>query len=191
MNIPAFSVSWEKPTDPPSPTLHAPQPANLNDTSLKDVWLGKWPLCKSARYLTDRGFGCVKRREYTSNSSGKSGEEKICGGYTQTCERQYLPCCPVCKKVYEEILIRGIGSINSSIAVLKLCDGTEIRDLTAVNIHDECPSRFRKAATCMRCAATMAPPGSHAASCAARGIALKTTFGYSGNATYPGVKPSA
>ena len=89
--------------------------------SLRIRWIAEGPEYEEDEGLVDSGFGYIKRREYTGNSSRLSGEEMVRRGYTD---------------LQSAILIRGIGSVNSNNAALILCDGVEVRSLNSINIRD-------------------------------------------------------
>lgn len=85
--------------------------------------------------LIDSGFGYVKRREYTSSSSRLSGEEMVRRGYTDL-QSAILGLMPGVRMLNGELIVRGIGSINSGNGALILCDGVEVHNLNSINIRD-------------------------------------------------------
>ena len=85
--------------------------------------------------LMNYGFGYVKRRESTDFSSGISGDKLRSLG-TSSLLRALLICCPSLRYVNGELCLRTQNSINSSSAVLILCDGIEISNLDFINIYD-------------------------------------------------------
>ncbi len=103
--------------------------------SLKIVWISGKPVYSEDETLVDNGFGYVKRREYTSSSSGISGEEMIRRGYTDL-QAAILGMIPSVQLLNGQMIIRGIGSINSGNAALVLCDGMEVKSLSNINIRD-------------------------------------------------------
>lgn len=103
--------------------------------SLKVVWLDDRPSFDEDEQLVDFGFGYVKRREYTSSSTGLTGSEMVRKGFTDL-QSAILALVPGVQMINGEIVIRGISSINSSSAALVICDGTELRDLNSINIYD-------------------------------------------------------
>ena len=85
--------------------------------------------------LMNYGFGYVKRRESTDFSSGISGDKLRSLG-TSSLLRALLICCPSLRYVNGELCLRTQNSINSSSAVLILCDGIEISNIDFINIYD-------------------------------------------------------
>ena len=104
--------------------------------SLKVVWIeDRLPESFEEASLVDDGFGYVKRREYTSSSSGVTGEMMVRRGYSDL-QTAILAMFPSIQLINGEMVIRGPGSINLSNAALIVCDGTPVSNLRSINIHD-------------------------------------------------------
>lgn len=103
--------------------------------SLRIRWIAEGPEYEEDEGLVDSGFGYIKRREYTGNSSRLSGEEMVRRGYTDL-QSAILGLIPSVQLHGGQIIIRGIGSVNSNNAALILCDGVEVRSLNSINIRD-------------------------------------------------------
>lgn len=103
--------------------------------SLRIRWIAEAPEYEEDEGLVDSGFGYIKRREYTGNSSRLSGEEMVRRGYTDL-QSAILGLIPSVQLHNGQIIIRGIGSVNSNNAALILCDGVEVRSLNSINIRD-------------------------------------------------------
>lgn len=84
--------------------------------------------------LMNYGYGYVKRRESTDFSSGISGERLRSMG-TSSLADAIVKCYPGLRYINGELCLRTQNSINSSSAVLVLCDGIET-NLDYINIHD-------------------------------------------------------
>lgn len=85
--------------------------------------------------LMNYGFGYVKRRESTDFSSGISGDRLRSMG-TSSLLQALLNCCPSLRYINGELCLRTQNSINSSSAVLILCDGVEVSNLDLISIYD-------------------------------------------------------
>lgn len=103
--------------------------------SLRIKWLEVGPESDEDEALIDSGFGYVKRREYASSSSRLSGEEMVRRGYTDL-QSAILGLMPGVRMLNGELIVRGIGSINSGNGALILCDGVEVQNLNSINIRD-------------------------------------------------------
>ena len=84
--------------------------------------------------LMNYGFGYVKRRESTDFSSGISGDRLRSMG-TSNLGDAIVKCYPGLRYINGELCLRTQNSINSSSAVLVLCDGIET-NLGYINIYD-------------------------------------------------------
>jgi hypothetical protein len=84
--------------------------------------------------LMNYGFGYVKRRESTDFSSGISGDRLRSMG-TSNLGDAIVKCYPGLRYINGELCLRTQNSINSSSAVLVLCDGIET-NLDYINIYD-------------------------------------------------------
>lgn len=88
--------------------------------------------------LIDTGFGYVKKREYTNSSGSISGEFLRRMG-AQDLEAAILGRVAGVTKVNGAIVIRNVGSpntTNASQAALILVDGSEVPNLSMVNVQD-------------------------------------------------------
>ncbi len=84
--------------------------------------------------LMNYGFGYIKRRESIDYSSGISGERLRATG-TSDLRKAIMMCYPGLKYINGELCLMTQNSINSSSAVLILCDGVE-SNLDYINIQD-------------------------------------------------------
>ena len=84
--------------------------------------------------LMNYGFGYVKRRESLDYSSGISGDRLRASG-TNDLRKAIMMCYPGLKYINGELCLLTQNSINSSSAVLILCDGVEC-NLDYINIYD-------------------------------------------------------
>lgn len=84
--------------------------------------------------LMNYGFGYVKRRESLDYSLGISGDRLRASG-TNDLRKAIMMCYPGLKYINGELCLLTQNSINSSSAVLILCDGVEC-NLDYINIHD-------------------------------------------------------
>ena len=84
--------------------------------------------------LANLGYTYVKRRESTEFTSGISGERLRATGCYNLMDA-IMMCYPSLKRINGELCLRMPTSINSSSAVLVLCDGAEMRP-DAININD-------------------------------------------------------
>lgn len=103
--------------------------------SLRIVWMEERFNAEEDPQLVDDGFDYIKRREYTSSSSGITGETMIRRGFTDL-QTAILTLIPSVQLIHGELVIRGTGSINSPNAALIVCDGVPINNLSAINLHD-------------------------------------------------------
>ena len=105
--------------------------------SIDIVWAeeGDTYTAEESEELMNYGFGYVKRRESTDFSSGISGDKLRSLG-TSSLLRALLICCPSLRYVNGELCLRTQNSINSSSAVLILCDGVEVSNIDFINIYD-------------------------------------------------------
>ncbi|WP_418983737.1 TonB-dependent receptor plug domain-containing protein [Alistipes sp.] len=103
--------------------------------SLKVVWEGPSPACEEDQELVDCGIGYVKRREYTSSSTGITGKMMLERGYTDL-QSAVLNLIPSLQLINGEIVIRGVKSVNSKNGALIICDGSPVNSLNAVSIYD-------------------------------------------------------
>lgn len=103
--------------------------------SLRIKWMEVGSEADEDETLVNSGFGYIKRREYTSNSSRLSGEEMVRRGYTDL-QSAILGLMPGVRMLNGELIVRGIGSINSGNGALILCDGVEVHNLNSINIRD-------------------------------------------------------
>jgi hypothetical protein len=85
--------------------------------------------------LANYGYGYVKRRESTDFSSGISGDRLRSVG-SSSLLNALLICCPSLRYINGELCLRTQNSINSSSAVLILCDGVEVSNLDFISIYD-------------------------------------------------------
>lgn len=102
--------------------------------SLRIRWAESVPVCSEDEELVDSGFGYVKRREYTSSSSGLTGEKMLARGFSDV-QSALLSLVPGLSLVDGQLVIRGSGSINSGNAALIVCDGAPIGSVNSVDIH--------------------------------------------------------
>lgn len=84
--------------------------------------------------LMNYGFGYVKRRENTDYSSGISGDRLRATGCSNLLDAIRI-CYPGLRYINGELCLITQNSINSSSAVLILCDGMET-NIDLINIHD-------------------------------------------------------
>lgn len=84
--------------------------------------------------LMNYGFGYVKRRESVDYSSGISGDRLRATGASDLL-KAIMICYPGLKYINGELCLITQNSINSSSAVLVVCDGVE-SNLDYINIHD-------------------------------------------------------
>lgn len=103
--------------------------------SMKIVWAPENPSVGEDQELVDCGFSYTKRREYTSSSSGISGEVMRQRGYNDL-QAAILAMVPSLQLINGEIVIRGPGSINSSNGALLIYDGAPINSLNNISIND-------------------------------------------------------
>lgn len=103
--------------------------------SLRIKWMEIGAESDEDKALVDSGFGYIKRREYVSSSSRLSGEEMVRRGYTDL-QSAILGLVPSVQLHNGQIIIRGVGSINSGNGALILCDGVEVHNLNSINIRD-------------------------------------------------------
>lgn len=93
---------------------------------------------KESEELVNTGFGYVKKREYTNSSGTISGEFLRRMG-TQDLESAIVGRVAGVTKVNGEIVIRNTGKVNAtnaSQAALILVDGSEVGNLSMVNVQD-------------------------------------------------------
>lgn len=103
--------------------------------SMKIVWVPENLSVGEDQGLVDCGFGYIKRREYTSSSSGISGEVMRQRGYNDL-QAAILAMVPSLQLVNGAIVIRGVGSINSANGALLIYDGSPISSLGNIPIND-------------------------------------------------------
>lgn len=84
--------------------------------------------------LVNYGFGYVKRRESTDYTSGISGDRLRATGCSNL-EDAIMMCYPGLKRIGGELCLHTQNSINSSSAVLVLCDNVEV-NLETINVND-------------------------------------------------------
>ena len=99
---------------------------------------GDKPKSSESAELIDTGFGYVKKREYTNSSGTISGEFLRRMG-TQDLEAAILGRVAGVTKVNGQIVIRNVGTVNptnASQAALILVDGSEVANLSMVNVQD-------------------------------------------------------
>ena len=84
--------------------------------------------------LVNFGFGYVKRRESTDYTSGISGDRLRATGCSNL-EDAIMMCYPGLKRIGGELCLHTQNSINSSSAVLVLCDNVEV-NLETINVND-------------------------------------------------------
>ena len=104
--------------------------------SIEVVWLeeGEVYHAKESEELMNYGFGYVKRRESTDYSSGISGDRLRATGCSNL-QDAIMMCYPGLRYINGELCLRTQNSINSSSAVLILCDGIETR-LELISVYD-------------------------------------------------------
>ena len=85
--------------------------------------------------LMNYGFGYVKRRESTDFSSGIPGDRLRAMGSSSLLQA-LLACCPSLRYINGELCLRTQNSINSSSAVLILCDGVEVSNIDMISLYD-------------------------------------------------------
>lgn len=104
--------------------------------SIEIVWDGGATTHRAteSEELMNYGYGYVKRRESTDFSSGISGDRLRAMG-TSNLGDAIVKCYPGLRYINGELCLRTQNSINSSSAVLVLCDGIET-NLDYINIHD-------------------------------------------------------
>lgn len=105
--------------------------------SIDVVWAedGDTYTAQESEELMNYGYGYVKRRESTDFSSGISGDRLRSVG-SSSLLNALLICCPSLRYINGELCLRTQNSINSSSAVLILCDGVEVSNLDFINIYD-------------------------------------------------------
>lgn len=104
--------------------------------SMKIIWTPDHrPSYSEDQDLVDSGYGYVKRREYTGESTGLTGESLRQKGFTDL-QTAILTLVPSAQLIHGEIVLRGLNSINSSSAALIICDGTPISNLNNISIYD-------------------------------------------------------
>ncbi len=84
--------------------------------------------------LEDAGFRYVKRRE--NLPTGLVLGDDLRRTHQTDLELALLARVPGLSKINGEIVIRGVGSVNSSSQALILVDGTEVSSLSAVSIQE-------------------------------------------------------
>ena len=89
---------------------------------------------KVVEELEDAGFRFVKRREILP--SGVVLGEDLRRTHQTDLEQALLARVPGLTKMNGEIVIRGVGSVNSSSQALILVDGSEVSSLSAVSIQE-------------------------------------------------------
>ena len=104
--------------------------------SIEVEWLeeGKVYHAKESEELMNYGFGYVNRRESTDYSSGISGDRLRATGCSNL-QDAIMMCYPGLRYINGELCLRTQNSINSSSAVLVLCDGIETR-LELISVYD-------------------------------------------------------
>lgn len=105
--------------------------------SLHIVWAEEgevYSSVKESEELANFGYGYVKRRESVDYSSGISGDRLRSVGCSSLLDA-LLICCPTLRYYNGELCLRTQNSINSSSAVLILCDGVETR-LEYISLYD-------------------------------------------------------
>lgn len=104
--------------------------------SLRVVWAAEEQryIAEEDEELANLGYTYVKRRESTEFTSGISGERLRTTGCYNLMDA-IMMCYPSLKRINGELCLRMPTSINSSSAVLVLCDGAEMRP-DAININD-------------------------------------------------------
>lgn len=85
--------------------------------------------------LLDVGYGYVKRREYNSHYNIITGDE-LRQSANPDLESILISRVPGMMRTNGEITLRGRNSINMSSKPLILVDGTEVEDLSMVNVYD-------------------------------------------------------
>jgi hypothetical protein len=105
--------------------------------SIDVVWASEGETYKveESEELMNYGFGYVKRRESTDFSSGIPGDRLRSTG-SSSLLNAILICCPSLRYINGELCLRTQNSINSSSAVLILCDGVEVPNLDMISIYD-------------------------------------------------------
>ena len=105
--------------------------------SIEVVWLeeGEVYRAEESEELMNYGFGYVKRRESTDFSSGIPGDRLRAMGSSSLLQA-LLACCPSLRYINGELCLRTQNSINSSSAVLILCDGVEVSNIDMISLYD-------------------------------------------------------
>ncbi|WP_295937433.1 TonB-dependent receptor plug domain-containing protein [uncultured Alistipes sp.] len=103
--------------------------------SMKVLWVEDTPVYNEDEDLVDTGFSYIKRREYTSGSSGLTGEDMIRKGFTDI-QTAILAMVPGVQMINGELVIRGAGSLNSGNAPLIIFDNVPVQSLSGINIYD-------------------------------------------------------
>lgn len=105
--------------------------------SIDVVWASEGETYKAveSEELMNYGFGYVKRRESTDFSSGISSDRLRAMG-TSSLLQALLACCPSLRYINGELCLRTQNSINSSSAVLILCDGVEVSNIDMISVYD-------------------------------------------------------
>lgn len=98
----------------------------LDDGKVVDV--------QESKELEDAGFRFVKRRE--NLPTGLVLGEDLRRTHQTDLEAALLSRVPGLSKINGEIVIRGVGSVNSSSQALIVVDGTEVSSLSAVSIQE-------------------------------------------------------
>jgi hypothetical protein len=104
--------------------------------SIEVEWLeeGRVYHAEESEELMNFGFGYVNRRESTDYSSGISGDRLRATGCSNL-QDAIMICYPGLRYINGELCLMTQNSINSSSAVLVLCDGIETR-LELISVYD-------------------------------------------------------
>ena len=104
--------------------------------SIEVVWMeeGVTYHATESEELMNYGFGYVKRRESVDYTSGISGDRIRATGCSNL-QDAIMMCYPGLRYINGELCLMTQNSINSSSAVLVLCDGIETR-LELISVYD-------------------------------------------------------
>ena len=104
--------------------------------SIEVVWHEEGRLFEAteSEELMNYGFGYVKRRESVDYSSGISGDRLRATGASTLVDAIRM-CYPGLRYINGELCLLTQNSVNSSSAVLVLCDGMEVRP-EMINLYD-------------------------------------------------------